>query len=121
MIKTTIALLLIVVLVSLLASCGNNESFESSAWLKGDMRARDRMCEDLVKSEILIGQTAHEAQRLLGEPDKDYDRALSYKIDLGWSLKDPKHYGLLVHLDGNAMCAKCRLLIERRVNNGDSH
>lgn len=88
-----------IIAISVLAGCGNNESFDSTAWLKGDMRARGRMCEDLVKSKTLIGQTANEAQRLLGQPDKDYGAALSYRIDLGWPFKDPKHYGLLVHLD----------------------
>jgi hypothetical protein len=101
MTKTKTQLLLIIALVSLLAACGNNEPFDSNAWLKGDMRARGRMCEDLVKSKTLIGQTANEAQRLLGQPDKDYGRALSYKIDLGWPFKDHKHYVLLVHLDDN--------------------
>jgi hypothetical protein len=89
------------VLVLLFAACGNNESFNSAAWLKGDMRARGRMCEDLVRRKILNGQTDAEAQRLLGPPDQAYARTLSYKIDLGWPLKDPKHYGLHVHLDDN--------------------
>ncbi len=57
--------------------------------MKGDLRARGRMCDDLVKRKILIGQTADEAQRLLGQPDKAYATALSYKIDLGWLFKDP--------------------------------
>lgn len=95
------ALLLAVALVSWLAACGNNKSFDSAAWLKGDLRARGRMCEDLVQRKILIGQTAAEAQALLGPPDQHYPSALSYKIDLGWLFKDPKHYGLQVHLDEN--------------------
>jgi uncharacterized lipoprotein YehR (DUF1307 family) len=97
----TSALLLVVVLVCSLAACGNNKPFDSAAWLKGDMRARGRMCEDLVKRKMLIGQTAEEAQRLLGKPDKDYGSTLSYKIDLGWPFKDAKHYGLLVYLNEN--------------------
>jgi hypothetical protein len=62
-------------------------------WLKGGMRAHGWMCDDLVKRKILIGQTADETQRLPGQPDQTYASALSYKIDLGWPLKDPKHYG----------------------------
>jgi hypothetical protein len=89
-------------LVSLLAACGNNKSFDSAAWLKADMRARGRMCEDLVDRRLLIGEPVTEAKRLLGEPDKTYAGfILSYNIDLGWPLKDPKHYGLQVHLDEN--------------------
>lgn len=57
------------------------------------------MTEDLVKSKILLGQTADEVQRLLGQPDTTYSTALSYKIDLGWVFKKPETYGLLVYLD----------------------
>ena len=99
MTNTKTALLLVMTLVLLLPACGNDKSFDSAAWLKGDLRARGRMCDDLVKRKILIGQTADEAQRLLGQPDKAYATALSYKIDLGWLFKDPKHYGLLVYVD----------------------
>lgn len=99
--KTTTTILSGLALVFLWAACGNNKSFNSAAWLKGDMRERGGMCEDLVRSKILVGQTDREAQRLLGPPDQVYARALSYKIDLGWPLKDPKHYGLQVHLDEN--------------------
>jgi|SRR6185503_5038889 hypothetical protein len=88
-------------LVCLLAACGNNKSFDSAAWLKADLRARGRMCEDLVDRRILIGQTASEAKRLLGEPDNTFPSILTYKIDLGWPLKDPIHYGLQVHLDAD--------------------
>jgi hypothetical protein len=59
------------------------------------------MSEDLVKSKTLVGKTADEARRVLGQPDTNYPGVLSYKIDLGWPLKDPKHYGLQVHLDQN--------------------
>lgn len=107
---TKTAFLLVMAFVSLLAACGNDEPFDSAAWLKGDMRARGRMCEDLVERKILIGQTADEAQRLLGQPDKDHASALSYRIDLGWPLKDPKHYGLLVHLDENRNVREVRIV-----------
>lgn len=110
MTKTKTAVLLVMALVSLLAACGNNKSFDSAAWLKGDLRARGRMCEDLVQRKILIGQSADEAQRLLGPPDNEYPGALSYKIDLGWPFKDPKHYGLQVHLDENRNVREVRIV-----------
>ena len=100
-IKTMTATLAVTAWVCVFAACGNSESFDSAAWLKGDMRARGRMCDDLVKRRILIGQPVDEAQRLLGKPDESYASVLSYRIDLGWPLKDPKHYGLQVHLDAN--------------------
>jgi hypothetical protein len=110
MMNPKIALLLIMTSVFLLAACGNDKSFDSSAWLKGDARARGRMSEDLVKRKILVGQTADEAQRILGQPDKAYPTALSYKIDLGWLFKDPKHYGLLVHLDEKRTVREVRIV-----------
>jgi hypothetical protein len=67
MMNTKTALLLVMTLGFLLAACGNDKSFDSAAWLKGDIRTRGRMCDDLVKRKVLIGQTADEAQRLLGQ------------------------------------------------------
>ena len=96
-----LALLLVIASFSLVTACGNNKSFDSAAWLKSDMRARGRMCEDLVERRLLVGQPASEAKRLLGEPDKTYTGMLSYNIDLGWPFKDSKHYGLQIHLDEN--------------------
>ncbi len=91
--------LLAIVLVCLVAACGNNKSFDSTAWQQGNLRIRGSMAEDLVKRKVLVGCTADEVQRLLGRPDKDYASALVYKIDLGWPFKDPSHYGFIVHLD----------------------
>ncbi len=110
MVNTKTALLLVMTLVFLLAACGNDKWFDSAAWLKSDMRARGRMCDDLVKRKILIGQTADETQRLLGPPDKAYPTALSYKIDLGWLFKDPKHYGLLVYLDEKRIVREVKIV-----------
>lgn len=84
-----------------LAACGNNHAFDSAVWLTSDARARGRMCEDLVQRKILVGQSVEEAKRLLGLPDVDYGKVFAYQIDLGWPFKDPKHYGLQVHLDEN--------------------
>lgn len=107
---TRTALLFVMPWVMVLCACGNNKPFDSAAWQKGDLRARGRMCDDLVKRKILIGHTADEAQRLLGQPDKDYPSALSYRIDLRWPLKDPKHYGLLVHLDETRKVREVRIV-----------
>jgi hypothetical protein len=107
--KTKTALL-IVLLSSLLVACGNNRPFDSAAWLQGDARARGRMCEDLANSKVLLGKSVAEAKRLLGPPDIDWGRALQYKIDLGWAFKDPKHYGLQVHLDENRNVREVRIV-----------
>lgn len=110
MTKTKTAILLVIAWVFLLTACSNNRAFVSAAWLKGNMRARGRMSEDLVKRKILVGKTSDEVQRLLGEPEKDYGSVLSYRIDMGWPFKDSKHYGLHVHLDENRNVREVRIV-----------
>jgi hypothetical protein len=107
---TKTALLLLITLVVWLGACGNNRSFDSSAWLQGDRRARGRMADDLIKRRILIGQSADEAIRVLGQPNIAYATALSYKIDLGWIFKSPEHYGLIVDLDEKRIVREVRIV-----------
>jgi hypothetical protein len=91
---------LILTIAVTFAACDNCRTFSSTAWLKADMRERGRMCEDLIKSRVLIGQAADEALRVLGQPDTVYPTALIYRIDMGMPFKDdPKHTALQVHLD----------------------
>jgi len=65
--KRLTAMTLFLLAVALLTSaCGNNRHFNSTEWLKGDLRARGRMSEDLIKSRILLGKTIDEAKHVLG-------------------------------------------------------
>lgn len=105
-----VALTLSLGLLLLFAACGNNRRFDASAWQKANARERGRMAENLVKSQILIGKTADETQRLLGTADIDYGKALQYQIDMGLPFKDPKHYGLQVHLDVNRIVREVRIV-----------
>lgn len=109
--KRLTAMTLFLLAVALLTSaCGNNRHFNSTEWLKGDLRARGRMSEDLVKSRILLGKTIDEAKHVLGPPDIVYPTALQYKIDLGWAFKDPSHYGLQVHLDDQRLVREVKIV-----------
>jgi hypothetical protein len=105
--KTKMALLPALFMVAI--SCGNNRTFDSTSWLKGDARVRGRMSEDLVKRKLLVGQTATEARALLGPPDTDFGSVLAYKIDFGWPFKDPVPNGLQVHLDENRRVREVRI------------
>ena len=105
-----LTILLVIAAISFLAGCGNNKSFDSVAWLTADTRSRGRMCEDLIDRRLLIGQPVSEAKRLLGEPDKTYASVLSYNIDMGWPFKDPKSYGLQVHLDQNSNVREVKIV-----------
>lgn len=100
----------VISLVFLATACGNNRPFESTAWLKGDARARGRMSESLVNSKILIGKTVEEAKQVLGVPEQTYPTALQYHIDLGWAFKDPKHYGLQVHFDEKRLVREVKIV-----------
>jgi len=100
-----------VTLLVLLAACGNNKPFNSAVWLKADVRERGRMCEDLIKSRVLIGQAADEAVLILGQTDTAYSTALIYRIDMGMPFKDdPKHTALQVHLDGNRTVREVKIV-----------
>ena len=104
------ALLILIALSLLTAACGNNRPFDSAAWVKSDARARGRMAEDLVHNKVLIGKTVDEVRRVLGPADLTYPTALQYKIDLGWLFKDPKHYGLQVHLDDHRLVREVKIV-----------
>ena len=104
------SLVLGLALVFTMYGCGNNHSFSSSGWLKGDARARGRMSEDLVRSKILLGKTVEEAQQLLGTPEKTYPTALQYQIDLGYPFKDPSRYGLQVHFDQRRLVSEAKIV-----------
>ena len=81
----------VIVIVLLLAGCGNNRTFDAAAWQTANARDRGRMSQSLVNSRVLVGKSAAETQRLLGQADSDFGSALAYKIHLGFPLKDPKH------------------------------
>lgn len=106
--KTTTFLAL--ALVCLLAACGNDKSFDATAWQQGDARTRGSMAEDLVDREILLGRSAGTVEQLLGPADKDYAGALVYKIDLGWPFKDPSHYALNVYLDADRKVREAQIV-----------
>jgi hypothetical protein len=57
--------------------------FEHSAWLRGDIRERGRMVEDLVNQGILDGKSMEEVRDFLGPPDAVRDRTLDYTVDTG--------------------------------------
>ncbi len=81
--------LLAIAFVCILAVCGNDRSFDSTAWQQGDLRIRGSMAEDIIKRKVLVGRPAGDAQRILGRSEKEYASALVYKIDMGMPFKDP--------------------------------
>jgi hypothetical protein len=107
--KSTGALILAIGLLLWVVACGNSKPFNSSAWLKSDLRERGRMTESLVKSKALIGKSADEVQQMLGKADTNYGQALSYNIDMGVPFRT-KHEGLLVYVDGNRRVTEVKIV-----------
>ena len=102
--------LLLVLLSGLFVGCGNNKPFSPTVWRNANARERGRMSQDLVDTKLLVGRTIEQAKEILGEPEKDWGSVIQYDIDLGWPLKDPKHYGLQVHLDENRTVREVRIV-----------
>lgn len=57
--------------------------FDAVTWRAGDLRTRGTMVRDLIDRDLLIGKSRREAVALLGPPDIEAERVLTYKVDLG--------------------------------------
>lgn len=58
--------------------------FEHAAWLRGDVRDRGRMVEDLVDRKLLDGKSMEEVMDFLGSPDAVRDDGMiEYTVDTG--------------------------------------
>jgi hypothetical protein len=80
---------------------GNDDAFDSAAWLNAGPRDRGRMAQSLVDGGTLVGQSAEVVLQTLGMPEKNWGRVVQYQIDLGWPLKKSTTYGLQVHFSDN--------------------
>jgi len=61
----------------------NPSRFDAATWRTGNLRTRGTMVRDLIDRELLIGKSRQEAVALLGPPDQEAERLLTYKVDLG--------------------------------------
>ena len=91
--------LFVFICASFFTGFGNNEAFDSNAWLSSNARDRGRMAQHLVDEGTLLGKDCDEVKETLGPPDRNYGKAFEYRINLGWPMKNPNTYGLQVHFD----------------------
>jgi len=82
---------------AVLSGCDNNQSFDSVKWQKKGVDwylsdQREKMIEDLILSDTLIGLNKDAVIALLGEPEIAGDLRLQYLVreKYGWNL-DPKY------------------------------
>jgi hypothetical protein len=80
---------------------GNDEQFDSGAWLRSNPRDRGRMAQHLVDNQLLVGRSVEEVRSSLGAPDVNWGKVHQYQIDLGWPFKKPTTYGLQIHYDAH--------------------
>jgi hypothetical protein len=75
--------MLIVCLLLACACTHSRKSFDSKAWLTGDLRLRGQMALDLEKSKLLIGKTRAEVEALLGKSACEGAGYWCCKVDIG--------------------------------------
>ena len=56
--------------------------FNKEEWIRGDIRTRGRMVNDIIEDSILIGKSKKEIVNLLGEQG-DTTANFSYQVDIG--------------------------------------
>jgi hypothetical protein len=78
----------------------NPSRFDAATWRTGDLRTRGTMVRDLIERELLIGKSRQEAVGLLGPPDQEAERLLTYNVDLGHKFgSTPWLYALQLRID----------------------
>lgn len=91
MIRFTIKIILLLQVV-FLAACitdlkSNNLAFDAEKWKSGDMRTKGRMANNLQKSDMLIGKTKTEIEKLLGKDEtSNSPNSWEYQIDFGYGV-----------------------------------
>jgi hypothetical protein len=82
----------------ILACAADRVAFDAKAWRNGDLRVRGQMARDLAHGNVLSGKTKKEVITMLGPPNKQDSKFVSYQIDLGGYLEKilPSHYYVYV-------------------------
>ena len=97
-------------------------AFEKNRWTKarnqGDERVLNRMSNDLILRNALIGETRKQVIDLLGEPEKydnATDRQMFYLVREDWDAIDPVRLDhLLILLDPNGRVVEARIDVWRK-------
>ena len=103
-------------MVLIISSCDSRQNFDSDKWKqKGvDWWAtdfREKMVDDLIHSDTLIGMNRKEVIELLGQPKAEKERKLEYLIreKFGTDI-DPEYISnLQIEFDNKGYVLKCKI------------
>lgn len=90
----------------ILLSCGknhqdsNDKKFDSEEWLKGNMKTKGEMTNNLLEINLLEGKNKSQVLTILGEPDQQTKSRIHYTVDPGIKyMNESWTYWLTVEFD----------------------
>lgn len=106
-----------IILISVIfLSCNSKNEFNSEAWNEKGIDwwmtdNREKMIDDLIESDTLIGLNKIEVIRLLGQPEKEGNLEMKYLIREKYGLDiDPEYISLLaIKFDEKEKVMKCKI------------
>ena len=97
-------------------SCSTNQKFDSDKWQQKGvdwwmMDVREKMIDDLIQSDTLIGLTKNEIVELLGEPEVEREAEFEYLIREKYGTDiDPEYISnLRIAFDKDGYVASCEI------------
>lgn len=104
-------------LLLFIMGCSTQEKFNAEIWQQKGLDwqmtdAREKMVEDLIQSDTLLGLTKTKVIELLGKSEKVEEQTLRYLIreKYVWNDIDPEYISYLkVKLDTNQVAVKCEI------------
>ncbi|MFT4535474.1 MAG: hypothetical protein ACI9P5_002843 [Saprospiraceae bacterium] len=108
--------LTIILLFTILTSCNSKKDFNSQEWNEKGVDwwmtdIREKMVDDLIQSDTLIGLNKTEIIDLLGQPQKEENLEMKYLIREKYGLDiDPEYISMLtIRFDEKAKAIRCEI------------
>ena len=106
----------IILLSLILISCNSKNEFNSETWSEKGVDwwmtdIREKMVDDLIESDTLIGLNKNEVIGLLGQPEKNGDIEMKYLIREKYEFDiDPAYISMLtIKFDGKGKAVNCEI------------
>ena len=100
----------------MISSCNSNYEFDSNKWKQNGADwwmtdVREKMIDDLIKSDTLISMNEEQIIKLLGQPESTNDGGLKYLIREKYGSNiDPEYISnLKIEFDKNGEANKCKV------------
>lgn len=111
----TYKLSLVILIVSLITTCSSSNEFNAVKWQEKGVDwwmtdVRERMVDDLVKSDTLLSLNKQQVLELLGKPASENDAELTYLVREKYSNNIDPDYILYVkiELDSHGLVKHCK-------------